>query len=83
MTFALTASKPLEVEGFEAGAVATHTPRGDGNLSSYFFLSLLLMSQPIPREGTETLYKLRCFKYAVSRNPYPARGRKQGCFKVF
>ena len=31
MTFALTASKPLEVEGFEAGAVATHTPRGDGN----------------------------------------------------
>lgn len=31
MTFALTASKALEAQGFEAGAVAIHTPRGDGN----------------------------------------------------
>lgn len=34
MTFALTASKALEAQEFEAGVcvcVAIHTPRGDGN----------------------------------------------------
>ena len=53
MTFALTASKALEAQGFEAGAVAIHTPRGDGNRNA------------VP-----------LFSSGLSRNPYPARGRK-------
>lgn len=53
MTFALTASKPLEVEGFEAGAVATHTPRGDGNLYSSHRLSFILDRNPYPARGRE------------------------------
>ncbi|MGB4387162.1 MAG: hypothetical protein WBI88_10445, partial [Caldicoprobacterales bacterium] len=33
MTFALIASRALQTQGFEIGAVATYAPRGDGSIN--------------------------------------------------
>mgnify|MGYP000945845142 CR=1 FL=1 len=56
--------------------VAIHTPRGDGNLTPLTIPVNEVMSQSIPREGTETPVRSTETRLASSRNPYPARGRK-------
>ena len=52
----------------------THTPQGDGN--SWFCSPFrIVLKQPTPRKGTETLVRVRYVKQRRN-NPHPARGRK-------